>query len=195
MASGKPVLSVLIVSSAGLDAGRVAEILGPSQYAPISLCSSAGEARRLLLASAPDLLIINAPLPDDSGIQLALDAAQGYGCGILLLVKAALFEQVCYTVEDSGILTLQKPASRQALYQAVKLLTAARARLKILESQTASLQKKMEEISIVNRAKWLLVEHLGMTEPEAHRYLEKQAMDTCQKRRTVAEKIIRTYES
>jgi response regulator NasT len=51
----------------------------------------------------------------------------------------------------------------------------------------------MEEIRIVNRAKWLLISELKMTEPQAHRYIEKQAMDRCVPRRTVAEEIIRIY--
>ena len=45
----------------------------------------------------------------------------------------------------------------------------------------------MAEIRLVNRAKWVLIEQLRMTEQEAHRYIEKQAMDRCVTRRAVAE--------
>ena len=51
----------------------------------------------------------------------------------------------------------------------------------------------MEEIRLVNRAKWLLISELKMDEPDAHRYIEKQAMDRCVTRREVAEEIIKTY--
>ena len=51
----------------------------------------------------------------------------------------------------------------------------------------------MNEIRIVNRAKWLLIGELKMTEPDAHRYIEKQAMDRCVSRCQIAEEIIRTY--
>ena len=51
----------------------------------------------------------------------------------------------------------------------------------------------MKEIRIVNRAKWLLVSELKMTEPDAHRYIEKQAMDRCVSKRQIAEEIIKTY--
>ena len=57
-----------------------------------------------------------------------------------------------------------------------------------------TIEEKMEEIRLVNRAKWLLIECLSMTEADAHRYIEKTAMDTGSKRREVAESIIRTYE-
>ena len=53
----------------------------------------------------------------------------------------------------------------------------------------------MEDLKIINRAKLLLVQQLKMTEAEAHRYIEKQAMDTCRKRRAIAENIIRAYET
>ena len=52
----------------------------------------------------------------------------------------------------------------------------------------------MEEIRLVNRAKWLLIEELKMTEQEAHRYIEKQAMDRCVTKRVVAEQILSTYK-
>ena len=52
----------------------------------------------------------------------------------------------------------------------------------------------MVEIRIVNRAKCLLIEQLKMTEEEAHRYIEKQAMDRCVTKRTVAENILSTYK-
>ena len=51
----------------------------------------------------------------------------------------------------------------------------------------------MEEIRLVNRAKWVLIDQLRMTEQEAHRYIEKQAMDRCVTRRAVAESILATY--
>jgi response regulator NasT len=51
----------------------------------------------------------------------------------------------------------------------------------------------MEEIRIVNRAKWILINELSMSEPEAHRYIEKQAMDRCISKGQIAKEIINTY--
>jgi len=63
-----------------------------------------------------------------------------------------------------------------------------------MEKKAVTLQEKMEEIRLVNRAKWLLIEELKMTEQEAHRYIEKQAMDRCVTRRAVAEQILSIYQ-
>ena len=54
-------------------------------------------------------------------------------------------------------------------------------------------EEKMSEIRLVNRAKLLLISELSMTEPEAHRYIEKHAMDRCVAKKQIAEEIIRTY--
>ena len=64
------------------------------------------------------------------------------------------------------------------------------ARLKEYERRTQSLEDKMAEIRVVNRAKWLLIDKQHMTESEAHRYIEKQAMDRGVKRRVIANEII-----
>ena len=51
----------------------------------------------------------------------------------------------------------------------------------------------MEEIRIVNRAKWFLIAEQKMDEQGAHRYIEKQAMDRCVSKKVIAEEIIKIY--
>ena len=68
------------------------------------------------------------------------------------------------------------------------------ARLAKMERKNKTLQEKMADIRTVNRAKWLLIENLNMTERDAHYYIEKQAMDMRLSRHEVAENIIRTYD-
>ena len=72
-------------------------------------------------------------------------------------------------------------------------MSSARKRLRKSEKKALSIEEKMEEIRIVNRAKWLLISELKMDEQGAHRYIEKQAMDRCISKRIVAEEIIKTY--
>ena len=77
---------------------------------------------------------------------------------------------------------------------ALDWLCSIRERMRRMEKKSVSLQEKMEEIKLVNRAKWVLITHLNMTEDAAHRYIEKQAMDRCVSKRVVAEDILRTYK-
>ena len=62
------------------------------------------------------------------------------------------------------------------------------------ERSAQTVKQKIEEIRAVNRAKWLLIDVLKMTEADAHRYIEKQAMDRCVSKLEVAKGIINTYK-
>ena len=106
----------------------------------------------------------------------------------------AHYPDVNARVSPYGVLVLSKPTSAQLLSQSLLLLCGTRERLRRMEQKTASMEEKMEEIRIVNRAKWQLIDQLKMTEKEAHRYIEKQAMDRCVTRRVIAEGILATYK-
>ena len=172
----------------------ICENLPRGSYDPILRASDAGEGRRMMLDTPADIVIINTPLSDEFGTELALDLSDGI-VGILLLVKGEIYDQVCDKVEDSGVLTLGKPVSRQGFYSAVKLLTAMTARLGKLDKENHTLQEKMADVRVVNRAKWLLIERHHMKEQDAHYFIEKQAMDMRLSRRQVAENIIRSYDT
>lgn len=194
MKNPKPRRRVLVVSNGTQTYDYIASLLPSDEFEPPTLAASGGEAKRLLLSTDFDILVINAPLPDEFGLDFALDTATGH-MGVLLLTKADLYEQVSFRAEDAGILTLPKPVQRQTLYTSLKLLAAVSTRLAKMEQRAKTLEEKMMDIRLVNRAKWLLISHLGMNETDAHYYIEKQAMDTRRSRREIAEDVIRTYDS
>ncbi len=194
MSLKKEALRVLVVSSSTKMKELLNNTLPETQYPNIVSVSTCGEAKRALVDGSYDLLIINTPLSDDFGVQTALDVVDEHALGILLLVKNDIYEQVTYKVEESGIVTLPKPTTKQALYSAIKTLTALIFKIKAMKRETLNLKNKMDEIRLISRAKWILIDQLHMTEPQAHRYIEKQAMDRCIKKQEVAYNIIRTYE-
>ena len=136
---------------------------------------------------------MNAPLPDDMGIRLAIDLGHSPTTAVLLLVPADVGVAVRERVVEHGVFTLAKPVSRAMVARALEWMEAMCERLRGLAEKTVSLQEKMEEIRVVNRAKLLLISEEGMDEPSAHRYLEKQAMDRCMRRREVAEEVISRF--
>ena len=79
------------------------------------------------------------------------------------------------------------------MIHALSWMESARERLRQFEKKSLSVKEKMAEIRIVNKAKWILIRELKMNEPDAHRYIEKQAMDRCITKQTIAEEIIKTY--
>lgn len=185
--------SILLVSASEKFNASFLSLLSEGQYSPIRMAGNAGEARRAAAEASFDLAVINTPLPDETGILLAEDLCGESSMGILLLVRAEHYPEVSVRASSFGILTLPKPTSAPLLRQSLMLLCGTRERLRRMERKTASMEEKMEEIRLVNRAKWLLIEQLKMTEQEAHRYIEKQAMDRCVTKKSVAESILRTY--
>ena len=111
----------------------------------------------------------------------------------LLLVRSDFYDEIFEKVSKHGVFTLHKPLSNSTFELALEWMESARERLRALEKKTLSFEEKMEEIRIVNRAKWLLISELKMDEPTAHRHIEKQAMDRCLPKREIAEEIITKY--
>ena len=186
--------SVLLVSSSAKLNGSLLVLLPESRYQPVTVVSDVTSARQRLLESAFDIVIINTPLADGFGTRLALDICENSGTGVLLLVKSEHYPDINARVSPYGVLTVSKPTSTQVITQSMQLLCGTRERLRRMEQKTASVEEKMEEIRIINRAKWLLIEQLKMTENQAHRYIEKQAMDRCVTRRAISENILSTYK-
>ena len=157
--------SVLVVSASAAFDRTVSDLLPRNDFFPVNMVKSCGEARRALLDKEYDIVLINAPLQDDFGMRLA----------------------------PHGVLPLSKPPSLPMITHSLRVLCALRERLRKLEAKQQSVEERMEEIRLVNRAKWLLIQCLNMTEAQAHRYIEKQSMDTRVSKREVAQDIIKTY--
>ena len=103
------------------------------------------------------------------------------------------YEDVNERVTAHGVFTLQVPFPASTMRQCLKWMISARERLRKMETINLSVEEKMEEIRLVNRAKWILIEQLKMNEADAHRHIEKQAMDRCTTKKEIALSIIKTY--
>ncbi len=188
--------SVLVVSSSEKGEAMLRELLKNAAFSQIDLAKNGNEARRLMSQQRHDeLVIINTPLSDELGHELAMTLAESSDAGIMMLVKGEYADEIAHKVEDYGVFVVPKPLSRNFFCQALKLVAASRKRLVRLQSENIKLQTKIEEIRMVNRAKYALMQYLHMTEPQAHRYIEKQAMDLRKNRQEIAERILETYES
>lgn len=185
--------SALIVSKSEKTADVLAAVLKANAFSKVLRADSAGAARRAALKHPVDVAVINTPLPDDFGTQLAMDLSEK-NMGVLVFVKKDIYDPVSYKLEEYGIITLPKPVERIALNQSLRMLKAMGVKLAKLEAQKSSLESKMREIRLVNRAKWILISQLSMSEEEAHHYIEKEAMDACVKKSEIAENIIKMYE-
>ena len=184
------VYSVLLVSASEKFNRSLRALLPEETFVTVVMATDVGAARRLLLGRRFDLLLVNAPLPDEFGDRFAQSVSLDGETGVLLFVKAEQYDEISLSLLRFGVLTLAKPASPHAVSQALRLLCATRERLRAARERNEALEKKMEEVRLVSRAKAALSARYGMTEADAHRYIEKQAMDRCLTRREVAQEIL-----
>ncbi len=184
----------LIVSGSDKGIELITQLLNSDAKTQIVSVKSSTEARRLINAADYDLVVINTPLSDEFGDDFAVTITEISASGVILIVKNEMADDISAKVENFGVLTVSKPIIRQVFIQAQKLALASKNRILGLKSENISLHQKIEEIRLVTRAKCVLIQYLGMTENQAHRYIEKQAMDMRTTRQEIAQNILKTYE-
>ena len=184
--------SVLVVSAAERVQDSLLELLSGTRYGPVCRVCGVSAAKRMLAERAFDFIIVNAPLADGNGVHFAMDAGNANHGVVLLLVRSDIYCETADRAAAHGVFVLSKPAARSVVIHALAWMASARERIRLQENRTQSLEEKMAEIRAINRAKLLLISRAHMDEAQAHRCIEKQAMDRCVTRKRIAEEIIET---
>ncbi len=159
-------------------------------YIDIVAVTSGPMAKRAILDYDFEICIINGPIGGTSGEELSIDIAEKNICQVILFVKAELLEEISAQVEDYGVITVSKPINKQLFWQALKLAKVAQRRINMAHNENVKLEKKLEDMKIISRAKILLMVEQNISEEEAHKLIEKQAMDRRMTRIEVAREIV-----
>jgi response regulator NasT len=184
--------SILIVSASDRITEALSEVFPLAVFSPVNTVSNVSAAKRAISERDFDIVVVNPPLPDDS-LRFAVDTVDTSGSVLLYLARAEQYANVYDLLAEHGVFVVQKPVPMSVLRTVSGWLISARERLRRSEKKTLSIEEKMNEIRLSNRAKLLLISELKMTEADAHRYIEKQAMDRCVSKRVISEEIIKTY--
>ena len=185
------IYSVLIVSTSDSFKANIMKYLPEATYSPVFFARNIVEAQRETVERFYDLIIINSPLSDDSGTKFAIDISSKKLSVVLLFVHSENYNDIYNKVSDFGVFTIRKPLSDQNVTQGLDFAKATRERIRNMDKKITTLEEKMADIKLVNRAKWVLINSKNMSEEEAHRYIEKQAMDRCVPKRVLAEEILK----
>ena len=186
--------SALIITSADKSYAFIAELLHAHSNISLTRANSCGEGRRLLMKRDFDYVVISSPLPDETGENLARQIAISGASQVILAVNSEIYEQVSVVCEKDGVLTVAIPISREIFRQALSLARTVKGRFQKVQSENENLKQKIDNIRIIDRAKNILISSCRMSEHEAHRHIEKTAMDLRTSKRAVSEKIIHDYE-
>ena len=184
---------ILLVSASKKSGEALEQLLRRYSWTNIDLVFDSSDARRSILQVDYDIMIVNMPLKEEQGHGLALDIIQATSLSVIAIVKAESYGLLSSKLEPAGVLVCPKPFQQSDFLSSVRLAAAFRNRLKKYESENRKLQKKYEEQRVVSRAKCLLVEFEKMSEPEAHRYIEKMAMDKRSTKLEISNRLIALY--
>ena len=108
-------MKVLVVSSTEKSREMLRSLLEEGGYTA-SLAQSAAAARRRILDEEWDSIIINYPLQDESGLELAHMAASEVDSSPIMLMRTETIQELSDRMAEDGIIPVEKPIIRQTLY-------------------------------------------------------------------------------
>ena len=183
----------LLVTHSEQSAASLRQLLREEGYSDTYVSFSAFNAREE--EGKYDLICINAPLPDENGIELARHFADVTRAAVVIIVPKPSSGEVSDLLNEKGVMVIAKPINRHLFHHYLLFADCFRSRLLRVERENEHLKHMVEDLKIIDRAKLLLVTCLNMSEEQAHRYLEKQAMDLRTGKLAVAKQVIQTYEN
>ncbi len=178
-------------------ADMLSEILEKIGSDGISVSKNGGSVRDKFKKNTPceyGMVIVSPPLEDEYGLSAVEYIAENSDAAIIIMVSQKNAEAVFNKISETGAIVLPKPVNKISLFQTVNFMSAERKRRKAAREKYSALSEKLAETKIIDRAKCVLVEYLRLSEAEAHRHMQKQAMDMRQPLITVAEDILKNYE-
>lgn len=183
--------NVLIVSSNRTAAETLTAFIWETFRCNVRTAETAQQARGILSGNlAWELIMINLPLTDEKGLEFARFISENTESACMVFIKAEQAQRFMDYADRCNIIVVTKPFGRQVLYQIVKAVDIAIRRSWSLYEETVRLEKKLDEVRLVDKAKFRLMQYMGMTEDEAHSYLEQYAMKNRKKKVIAASEII-----
>ena len=187
-------MNVLIAGKTEKICDSIAQLLLELDCDNISTFTS-GAIIRGVDISKFDSVIISTPLSDEFGLDLVADISKDAKNGIVVLAKREIADEVQKKIRFTGAFVLPRPFNKALLIQTIKLAEIAHIGMAKLEEENRQLTQQLSDMKIVNRAKSMLMQYLNLTEEQAHRHIQKQAMDLRKTQRAVAEDILKTYQN
>jgi AmiR/NasT family two-component response regulator len=124
----------------------------------------------------PDLMVMDIKMPDMDGLSAAEQIAK-LRIPVVFLTAFNQQELVARASEVGAMAFLVKPFSPEDLFPAIEVAFSRFQQLTQLESEVSDLTERLETRKLVERAKGVLGVQMGLSEPEAFRWIQKAAMD------------------
>lgn len=166
------------------------ETLEEEGYEVIGETGRGDDAVTLVRELKPDLAILDIKMPGLDGLEVARIIDAEKICGVLILTAFSQREVVEQARDAGALAYLVKPFQKSDLIPAIEVAIGRFRELQSLSSEVDSLAEQLEARRIIERAKGLLIDELGLKESEAFTFIQRTAMSERTRMRAVAERIL-----
>ena len=181
---------VVIAEDEALIRMDLAEMLAEEGYDVVGQAGDGQKAGELARELRPDLVILDVKMPVLDGIAAA-ERIAGERIAPVVILTAFSQRELVERARDAGAMAyLVKPFTRTDLVPAIEMALSRFSEVTILEREVADLLESLATRKAVERAKGVLQQELGLSEPDAFRWIQKTAMDLRLSMRQVAEGVV-----
>lgn len=143
----------------------------------------------------PDVVLTDIDMPDMDGLDAAMVIYEQSPAPVILLTGFCNSELIERAEENHVLGYLMKPATKSQVEAAIGLAVRRHQEFQSLRKEAADLRQSLADRKLIERAKGLLMKHLGVDEPEAFRRLQRFASDKNKKLIEIAETIVTAAEA
>jgi response regulator NasT len=180
---------IVIAVDNAVERKKLKDKLQKAGHLVIGQVRDAKETLRVTFQTNPDLVILDAGLPDFGGLGVAQVIDEHRVCPVILL--ASEVSDIVQRARQGWLLSyLLSPYTDDELYLATEVALANFQRLVALERENTRLKNNLETRKLVDRAKGLLMNHKKLNEQEAYKYLQRLSMDHAKPIARIARQVI-----
>jgi len=185
-----PARRVVVAEDEALIRLDLVEMLGEEGYDVVGAAGNGAEAVRLTRELAPDLVILDVKMPVLDGLSAAEQIGKAGLAPCVMLTAFSQSEMVERACDAGAMAYVVKPFTKADLVPAIEIALSRYAQISALEAEVADLGERFETRKHIDRAKGVLMASLGLSEPEAFRWIQKTSMDRRLSMREVADAVV-----
>ena len=185
---------ILIALSSDQSNIKMKAILVEAGFLVIDQAADGQDCLRKIRSCIPDLAILDLNLALMNGYEIAKVALEDDICDIVIISSIEHEGMLGSLKKYNNFVSLTKPVNKAVLSNTLELMIKSRKRIKELEKEINDLKFTLDTRKEVEKAKGLLMKHLGLPENDAFKRIQKQSMDRGIPMKEIAKAIILTYD-
>jgi two-component system, response regulator PdtaR len=183
-------MRVLIAEDEALIRLDLREMLEEEGFDVVGEAADGEQAVALATKLQPDLVICDVKMPKMDGIQAAAQITEARIAPVVMLTAFSQRDLIERARDAGAMAYLVKPFQKRDLLPAIEMATSRFAEIRALEAEVTGLRERLEARKLIERAKGALMTKHGLSEPEAFRGIQRNAMDNRTSMRAVAELVL-----